>query len=239
MVAMVVNSLDQDEIWGAVRNSVLTKTFLPEWALRVFVPSSSNSSLARRMVTKLQASNASVYYYASDKLAGSVPRQTWSYLIADDPRVEYFLIRNPKQRLSARDTVGVNQWISSDAAVYCVRDQPSHQDFPMVDGLWGARSHRLRSLLGTSMRSLLLDYFRNSTGHPNPTAEGFLLHVLWILVRNDAFCQGSVSCDKWPNSVPLPTKTDPSQSLGLLYDHNEIIIYVLIVPQNEHKTVSF
>ncbi len=220
---MALNCKDRDEIWGVVRNSVLIKTFLPEWTLRVFASKSSKSYLTRGILRKLQSANVSVYY-VSDKLTESLPEDAWGYLAADDPRVEYFLIRNSKQRLGARDASSVKQWLSSDAAVYCTRDQPSHRNLPIVNGLWGARRHRLRTIFGMPIRSVLLDYFQKSTEHPKASVESFLTHSLWPLVQNDVFCPDSVSCNKWPGSSRLPPKTKPSQSLGLLYDRNEIIV---------------
>ncbi len=164
VVAASINSTDPNDIWGVLRNAVLTKVFLHGWTFRVFV--SSQFPLSERTLNKLLSLGASVHHVPAP-VPDIVPTQRWTYLIADDPTVEYFVIMHPWQRLNHRDTIGIHHWISStdstDSIIYCVRNlSPSVRRTALVEH-WGARREPFSQRLPKSMLSLILTHFRDST----------------------------------------------------------------------------
>ncbi len=164
VVAASINSTDPNDIWGVLRNAVLINVFLHGWTFRVFV--SSKFSLSERTLNKLLSLGASVHHVPAP-VPDFVPTRLWTYLIADDPTVEYFVIMHPWQRLNHRDTIGIQHWISStdstDSTIYCGRNlSPSVRRTTLVE-YWGARREPFSQRLPNSMLSLILSNFRNST----------------------------------------------------------------------------
>ena len=225
VVAMAPDTKDPDDVWGVLRNAHLIKVFLPEWRLRVFVSDSSSSSLPPRILTKLLTAGATLSY-VPDAIADTVPIHMRSYLIADDPHVEYFVIRQPKQRLSDRDTFAIHNWISSNATFHCVRDHPLHKTQSIVRGLWGARRERLKTLLGSSMHQIVENHVKNVSlkAEPGVVMKSFLTDRLWPVVQGNVLCQDSVSCKDWPGSVPFKLARQFTEALGDLYNRHEMIV---------------
>ncbi len=221
---MAPDSKDPDDIWGVLRNAHLIKVFLPQWSLRVFISNISTSSLPSRVLDKLVAAGATLSYASAD-IADTVPIHMRTYLIADDTHVEYFVIRQPKQRLSDRDAFAIQKWISSNATFHCVRDHPLHKTQSIVQGLWGARRDRLTTLLGSSMHQMLENHVKNSSlkAEPGVVVKSFLTDRLWPAVQGDVLCQDSVSCKDWPGSVPFKLARQFTEALGDLYNRQETI----------------
>ena len=225
VVAMSPDTSDRDDVWGVLRNSYLIKVFLPQWTLRVFTSNRSSSSLPPRILRKLLAAGATMSY-VPDAIADTIPIQMWSYLIVDDPQVEYFVIRRAKQRLSERGALAIHSWMSSNATFHCVRDHPLHKTQAIVKGLWGARRDRLRTLLGYSMREMLENHRNNFSlkAEPGVAVNSFLSERLWPTVQDDVLCHDSVSPRKWPGSVLFERATKSTGIVGALYDSHETIL---------------
>ncbi len=224
VVAMASDSKDPDDIWGILRNAQLIRMYLPDWTLRIFISNSSTLRHPGRILHKLLSMGATLSY-VPDTLADVVPVHMWSYLIADEPHVEYFLIRQPKHRFSELDAVTIRSWISSNATFHCVRDHPVHKDKAIVEGLWGARSNRFRTLLGSSMRSILENYLKDPTKKTHTDLEDdFLMQYLWHAVQGEILCHDSVSCDAWPGSVSFTLTRKWKETLADRYNRHELLL---------------
>jgi len=83
--------------------------------------------------------------------------------VMDDPGVDTFIIRDSDSRLTPRDAAAVSDWLKQGAnyIFHCIRDHPSHSNFPISGGLWGARRTAFVQLFGG--RYLLCTHF-NSAG---------------------------------------------------------------------------
>ncbi len=223
VVAMAVSNNDPDDIWGTLRNTQLIRIFLPDWTLRVFISNSSMHEFPARILHKLLTMGATLSY-VSDTLADVAPVHMWSYLIADEKDVEYFLIRQPKYRFSQLDAVTIRSWVSSNATFHCISDHPLHKVKAIVKGLWGARRNRFRSVLGTSMLQILENYLKNNTIRKD-FEDDFLIKCLWPVVQGEILCHDSVSGDVWPGSVPFNMTRKSKRTLAEHYDRNENIIH--------------
>ncbi len=214
---------NQDEVWGVLRNSVLINTYLPGWTVRVFLSNNSNSPLPQKILNKLFSLNTTVVLL-SDMLVGNLPSQILSYVVTDDPEVEYFLILNPTQRLSGRDAISINKWISSNVTMYnCVTKPLHHKNQPPLYNIWGGRRRQFNQLMGQSLLPQLLSHFKNSrpeSGH-NVT-EAFWERSMRPRLQNERSCRGKTSCDY------CPAGAIGGSSLNL-YDQ-----YEQIIPAAEH-----
>ena len=215
-----------------MRNLQLLPVTYPGWTLKVytdpmFITSnhsnrSSNenarySNISDRIIRTLQALGAKVVFEKPENIR-NIPPQLWSYLVADELEVEYFLIRHADKRLSRLEKALVNQWLDSEPpkSVLGIKDHPMHANFTLIDGLWGARSKSLRSLLtGTSMQNLLQQYEMKANNTP-----ATFLELIYTRVQNDIVLYDSIACDK-PHSVPFPIARNGYEYIGQSYDAHE------------------
>ncbi|ELT90983.1 hypothetical protein CAPTEDRAFT_222571 [Capitella teleta] len=224
MIAMSLYGSNPLDTMGAIRNAYLLPIFFPGWTLRVYVadPKSANASLVvpPRVISKLRSSGAQVAYVNTSVLL--MPPEQWSYLAVDAPSVAVLLVRHPRARLDDRDAAAVQLWLQNWQPFHCIRDHPKHQDVPVTDGMWGARTEELGLLLGAPVSTLLqpqtLKSILEKDGRWRDGAD-FLTDLLWPLVENYALCHDSVSCNKWKGADPFPVaRTDPAQFVGRYYD---------------------
>lgn len=208
--------------WGAIRNAQIVPVFFPGWVLRIYLPDPSHAELAvpARIVSTLTSLGAQLAFVNAS--TQQVHPSQWRYLVADDPSVQVFLIRDADSRLTDRDAAAVNLWQNNWQPFHCIRDHLNHTAQALVDGLWGARTKPLRQLLGAPMAQLLqMDPHAVLSILPQkpPTGEvHFLGDLLWPLVQDYALCHDSVSCNMWLNAQSFPvTRTSPLEYVGQEY----------------------
>lgn len=221
---------------GAIRNAQILPVFFPSWTLRIYVSHPKDKTeewkVPQRILTKLQLLGAHLTYVNTSDV--KVKPVQWRYLVADDENVDYFLIRDSDSRLSDRDADTIKVWLESWQTFHCIRDHPKYSNISIVDGLWGAKSHNFRLLLGVSMLELL-------SANPKTLAEAvlhdkvlssrlpskmqtdnvtdLLQDVIWPLVQEHTMCHDSVSCYQWPSAYKFPSvRTEKKEYLGESFD---------------------
>ena len=143
-----------------------------------------------------------------------VPPMMWRYLVADDPEVEFFIVRDTDSRLIARDAEVVSEWLSAtEKPFHCVRDHPSHRSAPVFGGLMGGRSKALREVIKERWQALMKSY-QDDYGMDIM----FLTNAIWPRVKYDSLCHDSVSCRQWPNSWPFPSPRQHYEHVGQVFD---------------------
>ncbi len=222
-MAISLHSQAQADFWGAIRYASLIKVHLPEWILRVYISNSSNYRIPDLIQAKLRSLGAQIVG-VPDISANVLPPNTWSYLVADDPSVDVFIVRNGNQRLGGREATSVNQWVASNTSFHCLRDHVSHEAQAVVDGLWGAKRLRLIQLLGNSALHSLIAFVSQSSQTSSATASEFLTRVIWPKVDTEALCHDSVSCRQWPGAEPFPTGRANGEYAGATFDQHERIM---------------
>jgi hypothetical protein len=214
-----------------------------------------------------------VYVDAADpsSIAYQLAPMLWRFLIIDDPTVDVFLSRDADSRLSERDAVAVSDWIArwqssspahggqvkaaevrhgrdaSPPMFHCIRDHPSHGEYPVNGGMWGARRRELASLLGLASASN--DGRRNLVANDDAATVRHMLsrygaeymddmrfmeYEIWSrLTTHDQstvvvtsgqpiLCHDSVSCERWPGSVPFPVKRQATEHIGQVFDARSV-----------------
>merc|ERR1712196_248419 len=71
-----------------------------------------------------------------EDIKGGIAGMFWRFLVADDPKVDRYIVRDGDSRLNARERFAVEEWIRSGKGVHTIRDHPNH-DRPLNGGLWG------------------------------------------------------------------------------------------------------
>ncbi len=142
----------------------------------------------------------------------------WTLRFYDNKSVEYFVIRQPDNRLSDRDFAAVSDWLSkaNEHPFHCMRDHESHKDNPIVSGTWGAKSAELIKLLGKPRFVTLQTTVEKATAGLH--AQQFASDTLWPAVKDKSLSHDSVSCDKWPHSIAFPRERTDDQFVGQLFD---------------------
>jgi hypothetical protein len=202
-------------VQGAIENAKLKDTYFPGWTLRYYVLPSFPTDI----INTLKGYGAEVEYPPVE-LGDEKLGMFWRFLVADDPKVERFIIRDTDSRLNARDRFAVEEWMNSEKSCHVIRDHPLHY-LIMNGGLWGGK----RGFLKNRTMIDLIRGFRKSKrcrriwGCDNL----FLEFVLWDLIKDDQIGHDSFYCKDKPNSVGFPTQRDTNyQFVGQAFDNKNI-----------------
>ena len=217
IIAMSLYGDDPRYVWGAIRNMQLAPVFFPAWTVRIYVekprPDGSQKfpKVPARIINKLKSLGAQIAYVDFEKT--KVPPMMWRFLVADDLAVSYFIVRDSDSRLSDRDATVVGEWLKSGSLFHCIRDHPSHANYAVSGGMWGAKPKELLKIFGKSFELLMKgfqgDYLQDMS---------FLGNIVWPKVKDNAICHDSVSCKKFAGSRPFPVERNGQEHIGQVYD---------------------
>ncbi|QJB58379.1 tetratricopeptide repeat protein [Pseudodesulfovibrio sp. zrk46] len=174
---------------GALQNVLLAPEFYPGWEVRFHVDESVSAeflSLLEEQGAVLERSSA------SQPLRHKLCRR---FMVADDPSVGYFLVRDADSVFSRREAELVGQWMESGKWFHVIRDWWTHTDL-MLAGMWGGVAGVLPSMSG-----LLRDYMPESVETPN-VDQWFLRDRVWAYVRQS--CMIHDSCYGLEGTTPIP-----------------------------------
>ena len=115
---------------------------ITDFLSRIKVPRHARNELKRLgaevvMMNEHEDAKSNGSEFQENMLRGSIAGMFWRFLVADDPSVDRFIVRDSDSRLNVRDAYAVVDWIRSGRAVHSVRDHPNH-DRPLNGGMWGA-----------------------------------------------------------------------------------------------------
>lgn len=205
VIAYSVYGDDPRYILGALRNAELTASVYPGWTARFYT---RRGMLTEETEEALLERGGEIAYIPEDSPAIPCP-SCWRFMVADDPAVARFLIRDADSRLLPREKAAVDEWVHSGANFHVIRDHPNHAQ-NVTAGLWGATRGFLDGTAG--MGSLLQTYFR--AHHFYYWADtNFLVDVIWPLVKYDAMQHDSYHCVKF-NARPVPLPRENNLILG-------------------------
>jgi len=207
---------------GALRNAQLLPVIFPGWRLWFFcevLPDTGATKFGNippDIVSKLKELGAELRYINPAK-TGLAP-MLWRFMVAEDPEVEVFTVRDSDSRLTPRDAVVVADWLKTDKPFHCIRDHPSHSRFAVSGGLWGGRRALLNDIFKGSLRTAMKRY-----GSAYIQDMHFLGSVVWPKVKdNHTICHDSFSCKKYVSSHRFPVKREGYEHLGQVYDEHSI-----------------
>lgn len=117
---------------GALENPVLAKTIYPGWIVRYYI----DKTVPAEIIKALDRMDNVEIVYAPEEIRAPM---MWRFLVASDPSVDTFVVRDADSRISKREKFAVDEWMASGKKFHVMRDHPSHSLFPMSGGLWGGR----------------------------------------------------------------------------------------------------
>ena len=135
----------------------------------------------------------------------------WRFLVADDPAVDKFVVRDSDSRLNTRERLAVEEWVQSGKAVHSIRDHPNH-DRPLNGGLWGGTKNAVPDMAQLIKRWSNRDAYMGDLD--------FLNQLVWTKpgVRNSQMSHDAYTCHKYPNAKPFPAPRPPDfQHVGQVF----------------------
>ena len=191
---------------GARRNMELVPQLYPGWAMRIYcdrtVPHGLLQEAEQRGVEIIPCPDG-------QNLREKLCRR---FLVANDPAVGRFLVRDIDSVVSQRERRAVDAWINSGRWFHVMRDWWTHTD-PILAGMWGGVAGTLPDL-----QPLLAAYQTDHKDTPNIDQE-FLRDVLWGSISHHALihdrCFRSSGSIPWPDpDPPIPVHVGRNESAG-------------------------
>ena len=157
---------------GALQNVLRATELYPGFHCRFYV----DRSVPPDLTSELEANGADVRQETDTSQRLRLMRR---FLVADDPTVAVYLVRDCDSVINPREVAAVTEWLDNGAPIHVMRDWWTHTD-PMLAGMWGGRGGVLPPLepLITSYQSALMET-------PN-LDQWFLRDVIWPSVRSVA-----------------------------------------------------
>ena len=206
------NNPKQYEIDGCIKAATEAPALYPGWQVRIH----HSPNLQIDIVHRLQAIGSHVKLVdVTDLLSKQIMPQAsdqgridpcfWNFLVASDPNVEAYVVRDVRYALSRRESSAVQEWMESGRKFHIIRDHPSHHPSVMaiVSGLWGARESAIPNIVR------LLEEFgdansENSLKDADQLVQSFLWEKILPLVKGDCFQHDSYYCEE-SGGVAFPT----------------------------------
>lgn len=165
---------------GAVLNARAAPFLYPGWTCRFYV----DESVPAPVRQALQAEGAQVM------AVGGLPAQPygtfWRFLVAADPGVDRFLLRDADSLLNTRERLAVDEWLESGRHFHVMRDHCDHAEVVLA-GMWGGVRGALPPLL-PAIRA----WFADQSPLLGYTADQqFLREALWPTIRQSVLTHDS------------------------------------------------
>ena len=188
---------------GAIRNAELTSIIYPGWISRFYCGESVPTDIIKTLIS---LPNTEVVMMGVD---GDWTGMFWRIYACEDS--EIMLSRDTDSRLSLREKLAVDEWLSSDKDFHIMRDHPYHNT-EILGGMWGVRNGLLKNI-----KELVNDYTKGDFWQVD---QNFLREKIYPLVINNSFTHDSY-LNYNTNSKPFPSKRINREFVGDVFDENE------------------
>ena len=178
IIAFSLYGTERTYLEGAVRNAVAAHFLYPEWTCRFYV----DASVPAAVVKELVAQGAEV------KRVEGLPAARfgtfWRFLIADEPKVDRYLVRDCDACLNLRERSAVEDWIESGRHFHVMRDAITHTEL-ILAGMWGGVREAL-----PPMGEAMIDFSKNAP-LSRTADQQFLRERVWPTVRQSVLVHDS------------------------------------------------
>ncbi len=174
---------------GALRNLLLAPDMYPGWTLRFNV----DRSVPDEFIKLIEKLGGEVVMHPHGQSLRK--KLCWRFLVANDPKVGFFLSRDVDSVLNMREAESVRAWIASDRWFHVMRDWWTHTDL-ILAGMWGGVAGVLPDL------AHMLEHYRCPSAETPNVDQWFLRDKVWPYVRQS--CLQHDRCFKAGDARPFP-----------------------------------
>lgn len=175
----------------AIMNCLAIARLLPGWRCRFYCDGSVPPSIRQR----LTEAGGEVTLLADHQLDGLHPLM-WRFLVADDPHVARFLIRDADSLVGEREAAAVDAWLRSDKWFHLIRDWPNHCEL-LLAGMWGGCTGVI-----SDMRGEIRVFLEKGGYAASHVDQEFLRKRIWPTVRESVLSHDGQFA--FFNNEPLP-----------------------------------
>jgi hypothetical protein len=174
---------------GALHNAVRAGFVYPGFKCRFYVDQSVPADVLDALV------GAGGELVLEEGEPSNRHRLTRRFLVADDPSVARYLVRDCDSLINAREAAAVSAWIDSGKPFHVMRDWWTHTD-PILAGMWGGRGGAL-----PPMAPMIAAYRSKEIETPN-WDQWFLRDRVWPSIREATLVHDRLFVTE--GSMPFP-----------------------------------
>ena len=165
---------------GALLNVRAARFVYPGWMCRFY----ADASVPAAVLDALAGEGAQI---AMVRGMPSDPYGTfWRFLVADDPDVDRYIVRDADSLLNIRERVAVDEWLDSGRHFHVMRDHFDHSELVMA-GMWGG----VRGALPPISPAIQSWFPTRRTVLGGPMDQEFLRAVCWPTIRQSVMAHDS------------------------------------------------
>jgi hypothetical protein len=215
---------DPKYINGMVANINLRDRIYKGWQIYIYCDGPAFRNIGGPIGEYEYHSTGVTLYRIAEKIEDHpIPPMFWRFMIADNPLIERFIVRDADSRLSEREAAAVEEWIKSDKILHIMRDHQAHQLIP--GGMWGAQWRR-DNWAAPEMSKLIAEFV--GTDHANEEQrkygadQEFLRTKVWPWAKNSVIQHdASEHRRKQLGGVPFPTKREWPRFVGEVFNEHD------------------
>lgn len=183
---------------GAIRNAELSKTIYPDWKMVVYY----NNSVPEDTINILNELGVELY-----EMDGSIYPPFWRFLISEKQDCEYSIFRDCDSRITVREKLAVDEWITGGKSIHIMRDHPYHRipagntNIGILAGMWGIKGNII------PMRDMIIDFIRGKNNIYG-IDQSFLKNIY------ERFKDDSCIHDEFFENKPFPIKRENGRFVG-------------------------
>ncbi|MCY7271894.1 MAG: tetratricopeptide repeat protein, partial [Sphingomonas bacterium] len=178
---------------GALQNVIAARDLYPDWTCRFIVDDSVDPTFCAVMAEE----GAEIVHDTSGD-TDVRHRLCRRFLVADDPEVGHFMIRDCDSVVSPREAAAVAEWLDSGLPFHAMRDWYTHTD-PMLAGMWGGIAGMFPDMAGA------IASFREATPLNTNWDQFFLRDRVWPAIRDHAMVHDRYFTAHRAQPFPTPT----------------------------------
>jgi len=121
---------------GAIKNAEMALTFYPDFECWFYIHTESVPKNTIETLTTIP--NTKIIFKEGDLIDENCKPRMWRFEPIDDPEVEIMISRDTDTRITLREKLAVDEWLSSDKVFHIMRDHP-HHSFLILAGMFGTK----------------------------------------------------------------------------------------------------
>ena len=179
---------------GAIRNAELAPEIYPGWICKFYVGYTVPYEISDQLE---QMDHVRVIHMSEP---GDWTSMFWRFYPAFFDDIDAFISRDCDSRITEREALAVNEWLSGPKLIHVMRDHPEHST-PIMGGMWGAKQGALPNL-----EEQIEEYVRGDFWQVD---QNFLREIVWPANYHKVLAH-----DDWNRFPQAETKRFPSSRVA-------------------------